>query len=465
MKTTNKVENNNIAWEKMVTSDDKLKTIKKKAKKCWNPLKRYMANSSLHGVPFLVEDGRHWTEILFWLVACALSWYGCGTTVADTITDFLTRKTAITMDTNYLNWEATFPAIHFCFGFTVRAKEYSAKVTNTPVRKAGTMSRLSQWVKLGYDESIQYPVSSEDYVNIRKNYVPNCDDIFGVCKWNGEPIDCCKIFFPLHSNLGGCLSFNSIHAGKPTDPNLPKFIMTHQQPYGRLTIFLNNTNFWVPSRSFLNTLLTDPLEYPTQTGGRETFLSAQWNHPKPRVWDITQIPTFNDDGVISALMSERRCRLSKETEGLFLLKHYNYQGCMMEAQMDKFYEFCGCVGHVYPASNKYRTCNQTELTNCITGVREDIVNAKNSECLPDCEQTRILSFENSIEDFDTPEWAVVKLEFNLLPGPTVRYYRYTVVSLLDVIVTVGGTLGLFVGASVLSLVEIPYWFFLRNDDD
>lgn len=45
--------------------------------------------------------------------------------------------------------------------------------------------------------------------------------------------------------------------------------------------------------------------------------------------------------------------------------------------------------------------------------------------------------------------------------PTERYKRNVIRGKLDLVVSMGGTAGLFVGASVLSFVEIFYYFIIR----
>lgn len=45
--------------------------------------------------------------------------------------------------------------------------------------------------------------------------------------------------------------------------------------------------------------------------------------------------------------------------------------------------------------------------------------------------------------------------------PTQRYYRQAVREELDIVVSVGGILGLFMGASILSLFEFIYFVTIR----
>lgn len=56
-----------------------------------------------------------------------------------------------------------------------------------------------------------------------------------------------------------------------------------------------------------------------------------------------------------------------------------------------------------------------------------------------------------------------RLQFTLLSHPMIRYRRYVVNDLLNVTFSVGSAIGLFMGASILSIFEIPYWLFIRRD--
>ena len=74
-------------------------------------------------------------------------------------------------------------------------------------------------------------------------------------------------------------------------------------------------------------------------------------------------------------------------------------------------------------------------------------------------------WKNRLEpsEYDTPSQMYARLHFTLLSHPTVRYRRYVVNDLLDVIVSVGSAVSLFMGASILSIFELPYWLFIRRD--
>lgn len=80
------------------------------------------------------------------------------------------------------------------------------------------------------------------------------------------------------------------------------------------------------------------------------------------------------------------------------------------------------------------------------------------QCLPSCteHEIRIIGKQSGIEERDGRS-----VLFKLIALPTQRYRRQIVRENLDVVVSIGGILGLFMGASILSLVELVYFFTVR----
>lgn len=177
---------------------------------------------------------------------------------------------------------------------------------------------------------------------------------------------------------------------------------------------------------------------------------------------------------------------------------------------------CGCVSHLYPRKDNVKVCDYEGLS-CLTKIPSVIFSTANTTCLAHCEE---IDFEFYARTEKSGRRGVISV--HLMPGPTLRYRRYVVHSKLDVVgkvsrsrlqlgitvefhvltwstcfhashiniasrgalgipssdvclfyvfsldftaVTVGGAIGLFVGASILSIVEIPYWLIIRGFDD
>jgi amiloride-sensitive sodium channel len=68
--------------------------------------------------------------------------------------------------------------------------------------------------------------------------------------------------------------------------------------------------------------------------------------------------------------------------------------------------------------------------------------------------SQISKIETNLED------ATAVVIIDIFSKPTLRYIRRVTITKLDIIVQIGGIIGLFIGASILSLIEI---FFLLAD--
>lgn len=61
---------------------------------------------------------------------------------------------------------------------------------------------------------------------------------------------------------------------------------------------------------------------------------------------------------------------------------------------------------------------------------------------------------------EKPKRSTVVIEIQ--NSPSIRYVRNVSFTRLNFIVTIGGVIGLFFGASILSLIEIIYIWFIRQ---
>ncbi len=81
----------------------------------WGLFMDYSANSTVHGVKYLGERKRHWSERAFWLVAFIIAVYGCGNLIINiyikwqqtpVIVSFAEKSTPV--------WSVPFPAVTIC---------------------------------------------------------------------------------------------------------------------------------------------------------------------------------------------------------------------------------------------------------------------------------------------------------------------------------------------------------------
>lgn len=74
----------------------------------------YILNSSFHGFRFLVEKERHWSEKLFWLICCMLSWLGTSMLIRANWDDYQNNAIQFVAETSYLDWDTQFPSVTVC---------------------------------------------------------------------------------------------------------------------------------------------------------------------------------------------------------------------------------------------------------------------------------------------------------------------------------------------------------------
>ncbi|PSN43586.1 hypothetical protein C0J52_16722 [Blattella germanica] len=123
---------------------------------------------------------------------------------------------------------------------------------------------------------------------------------------------------------------------------------------------------------------------------------------------ITVAEVDNDEGVRNVEIAKRKCKFPNENKGLTLFKEYSFSTCLLECRKNIELEICNCTSPLLPG------CNDTN-----------------------------------------------GLEIKLDHLSTVRYKRKVVRDKLDMVVNLGGTAGLFVGASILSLVEMLFYLLIR----
>lgn len=77
-------------------------------------LREYMANSSLHGVRFLIDENIHFVERIFWLVCVILSWIASALLIMSAIDAFQHNAISFVVETSFRDWDTHFPAIVVC---------------------------------------------------------------------------------------------------------------------------------------------------------------------------------------------------------------------------------------------------------------------------------------------------------------------------------------------------------------
>ncbi|XP_050578303.1 pickpocket protein 11 [Bombus affinis] len=410
----------------------------------WKIIKQYLTNCTIHGVKYLVNDQLSYIERLFWLIFCALSWYGCANMIKDVVRNYIQYPVALTTETTYVDWQTPFPTVAFCITSTSAIKKYFK-------RNPGLFTN--------YSNPNFLRASTEDLLSLYQEMRVPCEEFLAECTWNNVKFDCCTEFQELRkTGVGYCIAMNTFHL-KPA----VRFFVNRTVKYGdlivdiRLDAKMKRYLFAGFTVHLLNNLKLPMLN---NVGMDEIRIKAG----KTTRVEFIMKDTFNEVGVKNIAAEHRGCRFRDEIRPNNLFNIYSSDSCYLEVIIERMIKLCGCVNFYYFVPQGARACNGTE-TICIIANKTniDLQSLRDEGCLPDCEGTLLLVNRLEPSEYDTPSQMYARLHFTLLSHPTVRYRRYVVNDLLDVIVSVGSAVGLFMGASILSIFELPYWLFVRRD--
>ncbi|KAK9890626.1 hypothetical protein WA026_011987 [Henosepilachna vigintioctopunctata] len=171
---------------------------------------------------------------------------------------------------------------------------------------------------------------------------------------------------------------------------------------------------------------------------------------------LNGITLFSSEKVRGLRVSQRKCRFYDESD----LKHspvYSYVLCRMECRARLSKKLCGCIPHFYRRLDGERACN-VEGLHCLSQYKERLVSLRGEcTCLPNCDEVVYY-----IDDMDTREWFLgSNLQWGLKDYPKMRLKRDVIFGFTELLVYIGGMAGLFLGCSVLSFIEIIYFFTIR----
>uniref|UniRef100_T1GJ62 Uncharacterized protein n=1 Tax=Megaselia scalaris TaxID=36166 RepID=T1GJ62_MEGSC len=176
----------------------------------------------------------------------------------------------------------------------------------------------------------------------------------------------------------------------------------------------------------------------------------------PRVIQIS-------DGLKNVDISKRQCYLQNE-KYLQHFKIYTQSNCEHECLTNLTLKICGCVKLYMPRTETTEVCGSKAhfcTENALDLLLRKALEYKGlkCDCLPSC--------SSIFYNIETPEREQVGnsshkiLKFYFKENNFVSWKRYEGFGANDFLASVGGVLGLFLGISVMSVIEIVYFFTIR----
>ncbi|KAG8323116.1 hypothetical protein J6590_009761 [Homalodisca vitripennis] len=349
-------------------------------------LVEYFSESSIHGLHYITDSTRHISERVFWAVVCAVSLLGAGVVLRGNIYNFENNAVSFVMETTYLNWNTTFPAISVC------EVESTDKLYDTGERMYGPDRNMNLDFYLrdiAFYYGTCYTCSahcgktincSQDFDHIIKEVRSPCQDLIDYCKFNGKPFKCCRYFRLLETEKGPCYTINSMHLKKPKKFPLDMTSNLKTGP-GKLEF----TAF-----EKIKIVLHAPEDVPFLNHPQQEQEVVPWGNILNARFMIKEIE--NDRYVKEVSVGQRNCRFPSEN---YLRSYalYSYSACVVDCRAQAQVEHCNCTHHFMPKIDGVHTCNLTGLI-CLSNVSETLRSLRTADytekqglvcdCLPSC---------------------------------------------------------------------------------
>ncbi|KAJ3655391.1 hypothetical protein Zmor_014523 [Zophobas morio] len=227
-----------------------------------------------------------------------------------------------------------------------------------------------------------------------------------------------------------------------------------------------------------NVYIHNPLELP-RFGNSYFHIS----YKKHSMVAIQPEVVITSDEVKKFHPEKRKCYLGSERP-LKYFRTYTQSNCFLECLTNYTLITCGCVAYYMPRTNNTKICGTGSITNRYVPenmISEEMANKyfkkriTKCDCKPSCNNWQYIT-EMSEDEFDVKKRLAFKFKEPLLEDTDAKFSvmaiffkreqfmaleRAELYSVFDFISNFGGLLGLFIGFSLLSLVEILYFFTLR----
>uniref|UniRef100_A0A1I8N4R5 Amiloride-sensitive sodium channel n=1 Tax=Musca domestica TaxID=7370 RepID=A0A1I8N4R5_MUSDO len=424
--------------------------------------KEFFQNSTLHGVRYIAETGRPVGEKFMWFCFTSIGAVTALVIIMSLWEKFQTNPTITGLDTDFHNQNVVFPTTVVCPEIAFdhdRAFEVAlSQLADNDYSLAGYIVPFLELLpSLSYETFNEAAViaSSVEMEAVHQKTlrqwafesVINCEDVLTECKYRDEPIKCCEAFKPVYTEHGYCFAFNSrfqstedadINSGSPhdlyeTDKKWALFFVPNSTV--KIYIFSNEEYF-----------------------GQDFNPQIEWSENEVVEVRISKKNTYTTDDARQLSIGQRKCIFHDEIKLKYFPEEYTFSSCMKECRMKKAIKLCKCLPPFYKPIANVKMCGLNDL-DCLTDYRNNITNIKDCmQCELSCSKT-VYNIEKLIKNIERPDAPGVLVEF--LTWPIIRYKREVLFGWVDLLVSFGGIASLFLGFSLLSGVEIIYYFTLR----
>ncbi|XP_053681671.1 sodium channel protein Nach [Sabethes cyaneus] len=309
------------------------------------------------------------------------------------VLSFIDNPLTFSIDTAYLHWDTTFPAVTVCQVLNDESiadlldqelgPERDYKLDNVISDIAfygGTCFACEECTK----GLLQCP---KNLSLIVEKFRLNCTALILDCFWQNEPFDCCQLFLPLETEFGECYSINSLNS---FPERRVKLVNNRQTGPGILRFKIQDD---------LQIYLHDEYAVPFANIERSLREPVLWGTSKEII--IRVIGMENHANVEDIPIHRRGCRFPWEIsdESLQLYNTYSYSSCSVECFMVTQIHYCNCTHHLMPTlknAKRLETICDYEGLACLTEKSAEIAKQrKQCACTSSCVEPELIVIHSS----------------------------------------------------------------------
>ncbi|XP_027847543.2 sodium channel protein Nach-like [Aphis gossypii] len=468
----------------------------------------YCEKSSLHGLRYVVHKEATPWERLLWAVLMAVA------SVTILVHLYASWKTfsyssiqIVVDDPRFPLSKIDFPAVTICsinkILYSKAKRLVLSKYENEPELKKKYENSLYTMEFLQYPYYKELPsfvesnpvltnFSLETISDLMLKLMPTVDEMFDRCYWRGTGFNCSEILRLQRTEEGFCYSFNSKTSERMANDS--EFNPPIAKPNGKLIPLKNNvagkmtglelimksliTEYFPNDKRFkgYNIMIHTPEDFPDIASSYKVY--SELNQSSRISVSVSHIRA--DESLHRLDEKERKCffyETRTTTTKNFPSSRSNAEdNCYSECRLKSTYKMCNCTPYYFDMKEGKQQCG-IEHVQCLSKIKVLQHNARasdeefgflkwnvqdfmNCSCPHPCSfvgyTTEIRNYAKDFLAYTKFPHAYTHIEVHYKERFAISYLRSMKYTTQDLLVTFGGMASLFLGCSLVSVVELIY---------
>ncbi|XP_061402428.1 sodium channel protein Nach [Musca vetustissima] len=458
--------------------DESITALQGALKRTWCA---FCATTSIHGLKYARdEDTNKYIRFLWYLITVIM--FICAIVMVFTFyVDYRSNPTRMNVENDHAPIDSIlFPATTICpevFNNIEKSKAYLETLTipgNTTVSELVSLLGIDYGFMYDdrnyaarelelFDELLE--LNDLDILDFARNMAWNCNDLIYKCRFKDVIVPCDSLFYISSTFNGFCCAFNlnqsyyrefkfQLAAGGFQN-GLSLILYYNDAMYNKISsysigfkVMIQEANAFPSAHSAIKFI---PLN-------EEVFIS------------VRPVETFCSKAVKDLTFEERQCTFPYERQ-LTYFRSYVAANCELNCRVTMMVKFCGCHTYFfYSNRTNDRICTYRDIPCLVENFANIIGRLKKNQCpcVNSCEKVEYnvqatsakldLNIDSIDEFYDglKKDYSVVHIYMN---SEVYRRVRHDLLSnMVTLVSNLGSAFSLFVGMSMVSAVEIVYYF-------